>query len=301
VTAVAVTPRSFRQTPGAHLLRLEQSGLLVRYPTVDRPLDEREMVELVRGCEGVIVGVESVSAAVLDAGPIRVVVKYGSGLDNIDLEATSARGVTVVATAEANARSVAELTIALMLALARHVVAHDRLVRSGSWARRPGIELEGRRLGLVGYGAIGRTVAELAEGLGLTVVAHDTALDEADVELVELDELLASSDVVSLHLPLDKRTRGLLGARELGLMRPGALLVNTARGGLVDEQALADALRSGTLAGAAFDVFVEEPLPADSPLLQLESFVASPHAGAATTEAARRASLLAVELLLEAL
>jgi D-3-phosphoglycerate dehydrogenase len=301
VTTVAVTPRSFRQTRGAHLRRLEQSGLLVRYPTVDRPLDEREMVELVRGCEGVIVGVESVSPAVLDAGPIRVVVKYGSGLDNIDLEATSAREVTVVATAEANARSVAELTIALMLALARHVVAHDRLVRSGSWARRPGIELEGKRLGLVGYGAIGRTVAELAKGLGLTVVAHDTALDGADVELMELDELLASSDVVSLHLPLDKRTRGLLGARELGLMRPGALLVNTARGGLVDEQALADALRSGTLAGAAFDVFVEEPLPADSPLLQLESFVASPHAGAATTEAARRASLLAVELLLEAL
>jgi phosphoglycerate dehydrogenase-like enzyme len=301
LTAVAVTPRSFRQTSGAHLLRLEQSGLVVRYPTVDRPLDEAEMVELVEGCEGVIVGVDPVSAAVLDAGPIRVVVKYGSGLDNVDLDATSARGVTVAATAGANARSVAELTIALVLALARHVVAHDSLVRSGSWARRSGIELDGKRLGLVGFGAIGRIVALLAQGLGLTTVAHDPAVAEAEVELMELDELLASSDVVSLHLPLDERTRGLLGARELALMRPGALLVNTARGGLVDEAALADALRSGRLGGAAFDVFVEEPLPVDSPLLELESFVASPHAGAATADAARRASLLAVDLLLEAL
>jgi D-3-phosphoglycerate dehydrogenase / 2-oxoglutarate reductase len=301
MTAVAVTPRSFRQTQGAHLLRLEQSGVLVRYPTVDRPLSEPEMLELVEGCEAVIVGVEPVSAAVLDAGPIRVVVKYGSGLDNIDLDATSARGVTVVGTGRANARSVAELTIALMLALARHVVAHDRLIRSGSWSRRPGIELEGKRLGLVGYGAIGRTVARLAHGFGLVTVAHDPVLAEADVELVDLDELLTSTDVVSLHLPLDERTRGLVGTRELALMRPGALLINTARGGLVDEQALAEALRTGRLGGAAFDVFLEEPLPPDSPLLELDSFVASPHAGAATTEAARRASLLAVDLLLDAL
>jgi phosphoglycerate dehydrogenase-like enzyme len=301
VTAVAVTPRSFRQTSGEHLARLEQSGLVVRYPAVERPLAETEMVELVEGCEGLIVGVDPVSAEVLDAGPIRVVVKYGSGLDNIDLEATSARGVSVAATAEANARSVAELTLGLMLALARHIVAHDRLVRSGSWARRPGIELEGKRLGVIGYGAIGRTVARLAEGLGLTTVAHDPAVFEADVELVELDELLASSDLVSLHVPLDESTRGLLGVRELALMRQGALLVNTARGGLVDEHALADALRSRRLGGAAFDVFVEEPLPADSPLLELESFIASPHVGAATAEAARRASLLAVDLLLGAL
>ena len=301
MTAVAVTPRSFRQTTGAHLLRLEQSGLAVRYPDVDRPLDETEMLDLVSGCAGVIVGVEPVNAAILDAGPLRVVVKYGSGLDNIDLESAAVRGVTVAATAGANARSVAELTLALVFALARHVVAHDRLVRSGSWARRPGIELEGKRLGLVGYGAIGRTVARLAAGLGLTTAAHDPAVPAADVELLELDELLRSSDIVSLHLPLDERTRGLLRARELALMRPGALLVNTARGGLVDEAALADALRTGRLGGAAFDVFLEEPLPLDSPLLELDSFIASPHAGAATAEAARRASLLAVDLLLEAL
>jgi D-3-phosphoglycerate dehydrogenase len=286
---------------GAHLERLRERGLDVRFPDVDRPLGEAEMVGLVRGCEGLIVGVDPVSAAVLDAGPLRVVVKYGSGLDNVDLDAAAARGVTVAATPGANARSVAELTIALLLALARHVVAHDRLVRGGAWTRRISIELEGKRLGIVGYGAIGRLVGRLAGGLGMLVVAHDPFVEEADVELVPLDELLCSSDAVSLHLPLDERTSGLIGARELALMRPGAVLVNTARGGLVDEAALADALRSGRLGGAAFDCFAEEPLSPESPLLALDSFVASPHAGAATQDAARRTALQAVELLLEAM
>ena len=300
MTAVAITPRSFRGTPGPHLQRLRESGLIVRSPCHHRPLDESEMIELVRGCKGLIVGVDPVSAAVLDAGPLRVVVKYGGGLDNVDLSAASARGVTVTATPTANVRSVAELTIALLFALARHVVIHDRVVRAGSWSRRLGIELEGKQLGLVGYGAIGRTVGRLAGGLGMSVVAHDPGLAAADVQLVALDELLESSHAVSLHLPLDERTRGLIGAREFALMRPDALLVNTARGGLVDEGALAEALRSGRLQGAAFDVFVEEPVPLDSPLLALDSFVASPHAGAATGDAARRASLEALDLLLEA-
>jgi D-3-phosphoglycerate dehydrogenase len=299
VTAVAITPRSFRQTPGPHLERLRESGLDVRYPALDRPLDENEMIKLVRGCTGLIVGVDPVSAAVLDAGPLRVVVKYGGGLDNVDLHAAAARGVSVTATPTANARSVAELTIALLLALARHVVLHDRVVRTGSWSRLPGIELEGKQLGLVGYGAIGRIVARLARGLEMTVVAHDPALAAADIELLALDELLESSHAISLHLPLDQRTRGLIGARELALMRRDALLVNTARGGLVDEGALADALRSGRLQGAAFDVFGEEPVSPDSPLLTLDSFIASPHAGAATGDAARRASLQALDLLLE--
>lgn len=301
MTAVAVTPRSFRQVPGAHLERLRERGVELRFPDAERPLEEPEMVALVRGCEGLIVGLDPVSAAVLDAGPLRVVVKYGSGLDNVDLEAAATRGVTVTATPGANARSVAELTIALLLALARHVVAHDRLVRAGSWTRRLGIELDGRRLGVVGYGAIGGLVGRLAAGLGMSVVARDPFVHDADVELVPLDELLRSSDAVSLHLPLDERTRGLIGARELALMPPGALLVNTARGGLVDEAALAGALRSGRLGGAAFDCFAEEPLSPDSPLLALGSFIASPHAGAATEDAVGRTALQAVELLLEAL
>jgi D-3-phosphoglycerate dehydrogenase / 2-oxoglutarate reductase len=301
VTAVAVTPRSFRNTPGPHLVRLRETPHVVRFPELDRPLDEAEMLEFVRGCEGLIVGVDPVTEPVLEAGPLRVVVKYGSGLDNIDLVAAQRLGVHVSSTAGANARSVAELAFALLLAVARHVVAHDRRVRAGSWSRLVGVELGGKRLGLIGYGAIGRELAQLARGFGMDVVAYDALVVEADVELVSLEELLRSSDAVSLHLPLDEGTRGLIGAAELALMRPGAFLVNTARGGLVDEDALAAALHEGRLGGAAFDAFAEEPVPLDSPLLLLEGFVASPHAGAATVEAARRASLQAVDLLLREL
>ena len=300
MTAVAITPRSFRQTPGEHLDRLRTSRVEPRFPSQDRPLAEDEMVELVRGCEGLIVGLDPVTAPVLEAGPLRVVVKYGSGLDNIDLDAARALGVDVRSTPGANARSVAELTIALLLALARHVVVHDGLVRGGSWSRRTGIELEGRRLGLVGYGAIGREVARIARCLGMEVVAHDPLLSDADVELLALDDLLATCDAVSLHVPLDERTRGMIGRAELARMRSGALLVNTARGGLVDEEALAHALRDGHLGGAALDAFAREP-PGESPLLELENVVLSPHAGAATVEGARRASLQALELILDAL
>jgi D-3-phosphoglycerate dehydrogenase len=300
MTAVAVTPRSFRHTPGEHLDRLAASGLELCFPELDRPLDEAEMVELVRGCAGLVVGVDPVTDAVLAAGPLRVVVKYGSGLDNVDLAAARRRGVHVASTPGANARSVAELAMALLLALARRLCAHDRAVRAGSWARSTGVELAGRRLGLVGYGTVGRELGAIARAFGMEVAACDPLVAEADVELVPLDRLLASSDAVSLHLPLTPETAGLIGARELELMRPGAFLVNTARGGLVDEVALADALRSGSLGGAAFDVFSEEP-PIDSPLLELDAFVASPHAGAATVEAVRRMAAAAVDLLLGAL
>jgi phosphoglycerate dehydrogenase-like enzyme len=297
VNAVAVTPRSFRATPGRHLDLLRESGLDVRFPDLERPLDEDEMVGLVDGCAGLVVGVDPVTRRVLEAGPLRVVVKFGTGTDNIDLAAAEELGVKVSSTPAANALSVAELTIALLLALARHIALHDRLARARSWERRAGIELAGKRLGIVGYGAVGKEVARIAGALGMDVVAHDPFLQEADVELVDLATLLGSVDAISLHVPLSESTRDLIDAEALDRMRPGALLVNTARGGIVDEQALADALRSGRLAGAAVDVFAEEP-PWDSPLVALDNVVLSPHAGAATAEAARRAGLQAVEQLL---
>jgi D-3-phosphoglycerate dehydrogenase / 2-oxoglutarate reductase len=251
----------------------------------------------VRGCWGLIVGVDPVTAAVLDAGPLRVVVRFGSGTDNVDLEAARRRGVRVAATPGANARSVAELAIGLLLALARHLVLHDRDVRSGSWSRRTGMELAGRRLGVVGYGAVGRQVAGIATALGMEVVATDPWVREAEVPLVDLETLLTSSDAVTLHAPLADDTRAMIGPAELGRMRPRALLVNTSRGGLVDELALAEALAAGRIGGAAFDVFEHEP-PEGSRLLELDNFVASPHAGGATAEAVTRAGVAAVRELL---
>jgi D-3-phosphoglycerate dehydrogenase len=285
-----------RQTPGAHLDRLH-AEVDVRFPDLDRPLDEDEMVELVRDCAGLIVGLDPVTPRVLEAGPLRVVVKYGSGMDNIDVEAARSRGVQVSSTPGTNARSVAELAIALLLTLARNVALHDRGVRAGSWRRLTGVELAGKQLGIVGYGAIGREVARIARGLDMNVVAHDPLVEGADVDLVPLDELYAASDAVSLHLPLTDETRGLVGDRELAAMKSTAFLINTARGGLVDEAALADALRSGRLAGAALDGFEMEPL-GDSPLRQLDNVVLSPHAGASTYDAVLRTAAQAVDQLL---
>jgi phosphoglycerate dehydrogenase-like enzyme len=297
MSAVAVTARAFRQVPGEHQELLRAAGLPVRFTEADRPLAEEALVELVRGCWGLIVGVDRVTAAVLDAGPLRVVVRFGSGTDNVDLEAARRRGVRVAATPGANARSVAELAIGLLLALARHLVVHDREVRSGGWSRHIGIELAGRRLGVVGYGAVGRHVAGIAGALGMEVVATDPMVREADVPLVDLATLLASSDAVTLHAPLADATRGMIGAAELDRMRPQALLINTSRGGLVDERALAEALATGRIRGAAFDTFEREP-PAGSRLLELSNFVASPHAGGATVEAVTRAGVIAVRELL---
>jgi D-3-phosphoglycerate dehydrogenase / 2-oxoglutarate reductase len=297
MSAVAVTARSFRQVHGEHQELLRATGLPVRYAEADRPLGEDELVELVRGCWGLIVGVDPVSAAVLDAGPLQVVVRFGSGTDNVDLEAARRRGVRVAATPGANARSVAELAIGLLLALARHLVLHDREVRSGSWSRHTGIELAGRRLGVVGYGAVGRQVAGIARAIGMEVAATDPMVREADVPLVDLETLLAASDAVTLHAPLADDTRGMIGAAELGRMQRQALLINTSRGGLVDERALAEALAAGRIRGAAFDTFEREP-PEGSRLLELDNFVASPHAGGATVEAVTRAGIAAVRALL---
>jgi D-3-phosphoglycerate dehydrogenase len=299
MNTIAITARAFRQVPGEHHDLLRAAGLRVRFPQADRPLEEGELVDLVRGCWGLIVGLDPVTAAVLDAGPLRVVVRFGSGTDNIDLAAAGQRGVKVASTPGANARSVAELTIGLLLALARHLVLHDREVRSGAWSRHTGTELAGRRLGIVGYGAVGRQVAAIARAIGMEVVTTDPFVREAEVPLVDLKTLLASSDAVTLHAPLADDTRGMIGAAELAGMRPHALLVNTSRGGLVDERALAEALTAGRIRGAAFDAFEREP-PEGSPLLALGNFIASPHAGAATVEAARRTGAAAVRELLAA-
>lgn len=300
MTRLAITPRSFRTVPGRHITLLAQAGIDVRYPELDRVLTEPEMIDLVRGCDGLIVGLDPVTPSVLDAGPLRVVVKYGSGLDNVDLEAAGARAIQVRTTPGANSHAVAELTIGLLFALARHVVVHHVDARGGTWARRMGSELAGRRLGIVGYGQVGRRVAMLARGIGMEVLAHDPNVDDAEVALVDLGRLVETSDAVSLHVPLMPATRGLVDATFLARMRPGAWLVNTARGGLVDMVALTDALVDGHLGGAAIDDFDEAP-PPDSRLWQLPNFIASPHAGASTVEAVERTGVAAVVAAMDAL
>lgn len=244
--------------------------------------------------------VERVDGDVMRASPaLKVVAKHGAGTNDIDLDAAEALGIPVLAAVGANAHSVAEHALALMLALAKDLRNQDAYVRGGGWDKKGygGRELRGGRLGLVGAGAIGRTLAAMAAPLGMDATAFDPyapdeAFGPAMTRAASLDELLSSSDVVSLHCPLTEATRGLIGAREIGLMKSTAFLVNTARGEVVDEAALLAALSQGRIAGAGLDSFAAEPPGAENPLWRLPNVIVSPHCGGVTPEARREVSLM---------
>ncbi|MGN6579184.1 MAG: hydroxyacid dehydrogenase [Bordetella sp.] len=253
-----------------------------------------------------------VDAALLAAAPrLRVVGRLGVGLDNIELPACAERGVRVIPATGANARAVAEYVIATTLLLLRGAYAHSAQVAAGAWPRTElssGLEAEGRTLGIVGFGGIGQLTARLARGLDMKVAAHDPLLPadapvwaETGAHPMALDELLATSDAISLHIPLTPQTAGLFDATRLARMKPGAVLINTARGGIIDEFALAAALRGGALRGAAIDVFGQEPLPAGSPLAGAPNLILTPHIAGLTQEANERVSSLVAQRVDDAL
>jgi len=252
-----------------------------------------------------------VTAQVLDAAPgLKVVGRLGVGLDNIDLEAARARSITVTTARNANAIAVAEYVLAATLHIARNFAAADASVRAGEWDRTRfgGTELWGRTLGLVGVGEIGRRVAKRAQAFGMTVIGYDPLVGpydfapaEQEIALLPLDEVLARSDVVSLHVPLLPATRHLIDAERLAKMRPHAVLINTSRGGIIDETALLDALTSGYLYRAVLDVSEVEPLPMESPLRSNEAVILTPHVAGLTAEAQERTSRLVISDVLRVL
>ena len=289
VHAVAVASRSFSRSPQ---LREE---LLKRYPDArfnytDRVLIGDELVDFLRGYPKAITGLETLNDRLFSAVPeLRLVSKYGVGLDMIDLDAARRHGVSVRWTPGVNRHAVAELTIAFMIALGRRLVPLACEVRDRRWRQPGGRQISSAVVGIVGCGHVGQEVARLCRAFGASVIAHDIrTYDEFyranAVTPVDLPTLLAKADFVSLHVPLDASTRGMIGEREIAAMKPTAYLINTARGGIVDEAALKAALVAERLAGAAFDVFSSEP-PADNDLLQLPSFLGTPHIGASTREA----------------
>ncbi len=245
-----------------------------------------------------------VTADLLDLGPrLQIVGRAGIGIDNIDVPAATEKGILVINAPLGNVRSTAEHTLALIFALARRVVAADASVRSGSWKTGyEGMQLGGKCLGVIGVGKVGSTVANVAAAIGMDVVAYDPYLpaqawDALGLRHTSLDELLGTADVVTIHVPLMDETRLLLDQAALTRMKHGAYLVNCARGGLVDEAALADALTVGRLAGAAIDVFEQEPLT-DSPLLDAPNVILTPHVAASTREAQAQVSTdIAVQVL----
>ena len=256
-------------------------------------LAPEELPGLIGQYEGLVVrSATKVTAEVLArASRLKVVGRAGAGVDTIDVEAATRAGVLVMNTPGQNANAVAELVFGLMFALTRHIIAGCQSLKAGRWEknRLSGTELLGKSLGLVGFGAIGRRVGLMAQGIGMNVLAYDPLLTEnqiraAGAKPLKLDELLTQSDFLSLHLPKTPATSNMIDREALGRMKPGAFLINCARGGLVNEVDLAEALKSGHLAGAALDVFDREPPAPDNPLLALDNFICTPHLGASTAE-----------------
>jgi phosphoglycerate dehydrogenase-like enzyme len=301
---VLITPRSLTVNAldtVAELVPLVEAGFDLISSSPGRMPTEEELLELVVPCVGWLAGIEPISAKVLDrATKLRIISRNGVGVDNIDLEAAERRGVRVARTPGANAQGVAELALALILSALRGIPKSDRVVRDGGWRRWQGRELKSCTIGILGYGVIGRTLAGMLTGLGANVMACDPVVDLAAVPLVTIDELLRSSDVVSLHAPAAPGGRPLLTAAEFGLMRPGSVLVNTSRASLVDDEAVLAALNSGTLDCYAVDVFDAEP-PEPSALHCRDDVILTPHIGGFTIDSTQRSTRGAVANLLEVL
>jgi len=288
---VLVTPTTFGKEDPSLRSTLEKTVGEVVYNPVARPLRSPDLLTLVEDADGYIAGLDQIDSSVIEAaGRLQVIARYGVGIDQVDVLAATRRGIVVTNTPGANSVAVSELAIALMLALCRRICRADQATRSGEWPRYSGVGLRGKTVGLVGFGAIGREVASRLKAFGCRIVVADPCVgpdctDTYAVQLVPLEELLASSDFVSLHASLNASTSRLVDQGFLKKMKKGAFLVNTARGELIDEGALCDALEEGHLAGAALDCFREEPPAPDHPLLRFPQVIVTPHTGSHTGEA----------------
>ncbi len=299
---IFISTSSFAKVSQQPLDRLAAAGFEYRLNPFGRRLEATETADLLTGAVGLIAGTETLDRGVLEAADaLRVISRCGSGLENIDLEAAAEREIQVFNTPDAQVDAVAELTLAAMLNLLRHVRQADAGVRAGRWDKPMGRLLRGKTVGIVGLGRIGRALARLlapfdTQLLALDVESDKVVAEEHKVSYTTLETLLAESHIVSLHLPLTSATRGLIDRPALEAMRSGALLINCARGGLVDEDALASLLHSGHLGGAYLDVFESEPY--DGPLIGAPNTLLTPHIGSYAAESRARMESEAVDNLL---
>lgn len=295
-------------TPEAAAVAERRGARLVYTPNYAEPA-EMAAIAAREAVDAIVVRIGKVTAEVIAASPkLKAIAKHGVGYDNIDTEAAARLGVPVMIARGANSQSVAEMAFALMFAVARGVPHLDHRIKTGHWDKTTasGLQLLGRSLGVVGFGDIGRILVGLVQPLRMTVRVFDPYMPaDADIGAAErvdtLEALLASSDVISLHCPLTDQTRNMIGAGAFAQMRPEAVLINTARGGLIDEAALYEALTNGRIAGAGLDTFAQEPPAADNPLLSLPNLVATPHAGANTAAARDAMGSIAVNHVMDVL
>jgi len=298
---ILVTATSYGKNDPRLKTELEAQVASVRYNPTGKPLSSEELGGLLKGIDGYIAGLDVIDRAALEkADRLKVISRYGVGIDNVDLGAAREMGIVVTNTPGANSASVAELALGLILALARQIPEAFHAVRQGKWPRLSGISLEGKTIGILGLGAVGKQLARRLSGFDCKILAYDPLMDtkfaiEHGIKMATIDEVVAESDFLSLHLPLLPETRGLVNSDFLARMKKGAFLINTSRGDVVDEQALYQAITSGHLRGAGLDAFaIEPPDPANS-LLHLPQVIATPHLGAQTDGATSNMGWLAMQ------
>ena len=285
---ILVTPTSYAKNDPTLRSELEAEVSEVVYNTTGHPLSSSELLEMITGCNGYIAGLDDIDRNVIEAAhQLKVISRYGVGVDKVDLDAAKENGIVVTNTPGANSVSVAELTIGLIISLARMIPAASEATKTGEWPRMSGLTLAGKVIGLLGFGSIGKNVARRLQGFDCTVIAYDPSYDsttgeDLGVQFRLRDEIIREADFLSLHIPLTSDTQGMVNTAFLRKMKPGAFLVNTSRGELIDEGGLLGVLTSGQLRGAALDVFAQQPPGIDNPLLALPQVIATPHMGAHT-------------------
>ncbi len=302
---VLITPRTFGKTDPIPVTLLQRADYELVFNPFERPLTQDEIIPLIKETDGIIVGLDQIDEEVLSHAPkLQVISKYGAGVNNIDLKSATERGIIVTNTPGVNSSAVAELTIGLMLDVARHISDSDRKMRQGQWGKYLGFELQGKVLGIVGTGQIGKMLASKVQGFRMSIIAHDIEPDYAwakkmGVSYVTFPELSKKADIVSLHLPLTEATYHMIGRDELAQFKPTAILINTSRE-VVDEEALYTALKENRLLGAGLDVYEDEPLK-NSLLTTVDNVVLTSHIGAHTEEAVRDMGRTAVLNLMKVL
>lgn len=306
MSKVLITSRSFGQVSQEPVKYLEDRGFQVSY--YNQEYEEEGLIDNLKGCEGLIVGAHPLTERVfLETPGLRCVVKHGAGLDNIDMEAARRNDVWVDNVPSTNSDAVADLTMGLLIDVARKISCSDRQVREGLWEKAIGVDAYGKTLSLIGFGTIGRKVAKRARGFSMRILTYDPYLKEIPEEygdyvaLTDFGEAIAAADFLSLHLPLTSETRNLIGNNEMAMMKQGSFLINTSRGGIVNEKALVRALDQGQLRGVSLDVLEEEPLPVNHPLRGRENVIITSHIGMYSEEAINAVSLQAAQKLVTAL
>ena len=302
---VLTSPSSMGQCGSEPFDLLREHGYEIINNPYGRKLTEDEVIELAKDCVGIVAGVEPLSARVMDALPnLKVISRVGVGMDSVDLDYAKQKGIIVVNTPDGPTRGVAELTLAMTLSLLRRIPQADAALHQRKWKKQIGNLFLGKTVGILGLGRIGKTVAELFRGLGNPVIGYDPYANrdwakEKGVEIKSMDEVMKEADILTLHIPGNKDKSPVITAEELSWMKDGAFLINIARGGVVDEIALYDALKSGKLAGAAIDVYTKEPY--DGPLCDLDNIIMTPHLGSYAKEGKLQMEVDAVKNFINAL